>query len=97
MAERIEESSRAGRGRRKRIGDILIAAKLITPKQMKEALRNQSISGERLGKILVDMGFLSEKDLARALSKQLGFPRIDLDKAEIPEETHSLLSLNYMI
>jgi hypothetical protein len=61
-----------------RIGDLLVKAGVITDRQLKAALAEQSQWGGKLGDILVRMEFLTEEVLVRALSKQSGIPRADL-------------------
>jgi type IV pilus assembly protein PilB len=83
--------------RRKKIGDILVDAGLITKDQMMKALQRQSMTGERLGKLLVDLKFLSEENLVGALSKQLGIPSVDMNKISVPDELMALLPLNFLM
>jgi|GEM_PF-2470610 len=83
--------------KRKKIGYILLAAGLVDRKQMEDALRKQAVSGGRLGDILVEMGALSEENLARALSKQLGLPYMKLDKISVPQDLLGLLSGKFLL
>jgi Type II secretion system (T2SS), protein E, N-terminal domain len=62
-----------------RIGDLLVKAGVITDAQLKAALAEQGQWGGKLGDILVRMEFLTEEVLVRALSKQSGIPRADLN------------------
>src|SRR5437762_9471324 len=62
-----------------RIGDLLVKAGVITDLQLKAALAEQSQWGGKLGDILVRMEFVTEEVLVRALSKQTGIPRADLN------------------
>jgi len=67
-----------------RLGELLIEEKLLTPSQLEEGLRNQVLYGGRLGTNLLELGFLKEEDIARALSKKLGVPTLgpnELDNA----------------
>lgn len=57
-----------------RLGDLLVQEGLITELQLDQALRNQQIFGGRLGTNLVELGFVSETQVAALLSKQLGLP-----------------------
>src|SRR5207247_1611055 len=57
----------AGRPQRLRLGDILVAQKVISQEQLKLALDEQKRSGRRLGRVLVDMGFTAELNIALAL------------------------------
>ncbi len=57
-----------------RLGELLLAEKLIQPDQLEEALETQVVHGGRLGTNLVELGFLPEADLARMLGKQHTLP-----------------------
>ncbi len=58
------------------LSKILLDLHLITPEKLEIALKEQSSSDRanhrRLGEILVNLGFVSEEDMIRALSAQLG-------------------------
>jgi CheY-like chemotaxis protein len=58
---------------KKRFGEILVEAGVISEVALHQALDRQQITGWRLGKILEAMGVIAEKDIAVALSKQYGF------------------------
>lgn len=57
-----------------RLGEMLLAEKLVQPGQLEEALETQVVHGGRLGTNLVELGFLQEPDLARMLGKQHSLP-----------------------
>jgi len=61
-----------------RLGDILVARKLITEEKIEEALKLQDRLGKRMGRILIDKGWVEENDVLRALSEQLGVPFVRL-------------------
>lgn len=52
-----------------RLGDLLVAAKLVTPEQIDEALALQVTDGRRLGEILVAGGALTQAALERFLHR----------------------------
>lgn len=58
---------------KKKFGEILVEAGVITEVALRQALDRQLITGWRLGKVLEAMGVIAEKDIAVALSKQYGF------------------------
>jgi hypothetical protein len=64
-AERKNDS-----GPRTALGTLLIEEGVIDSDQLEEALRLGAESGERLGEVLVRMGWASEEDLARILAHQ---------------------------
>lgn len=57
-----------------KLGEILIARGLVTPEQVEDALFSQRQFGGRLGTNLIEMGAISDEDLARCLSEQLHVP-----------------------
>ena len=67
-----------------RLGDLLVRAGVLDELKLKAALAEQQRWGGRLGRILVDMNFVSEDLLTKALSKQLGFPRATFSEMNIP-------------
>ncbi len=71
---------------RKKIGECLIQAGLITEEDLRGALSEHKRTGERLGVVLVRMNLATEKQIAKALAFQLGFPYISLvDNPPDPE------------
>ncbi len=64
------------------LGNLLVAAAIVTQDQIDAALAEQAGSGKPLGRVLVERGQLSEVDLARALAAELGLEFVDL--AEYP-------------
>ncbi len=61
-----------------RIGDLLVQQGLISPEQLRDALRTQGQKGGKLGSILVELGYISAKNLLEFLGKQHGVPGADL-------------------
>ena len=57
---------------RKRIGESLIRAGLISEQDLQVALAEHKARGERLGAVLVRLDLVSERQVARALAHQLG-------------------------
>ena len=64
--------------KRVRLGDLLLEKKLISERQLAEALEEQRASGRKLGRVLVDIGAISEADLHGALSAALDIPYVEL-------------------
>jgi type IV pilus assembly protein PilB len=63
---------------RKRLGEIAVEMKLVTEEQLSEAVRSRSGTSKRLGQWLVANTGLSEPDLLKALSRQMGIPCVSL-------------------
>ena len=74
---------------RKKIGECLIQAGLITEEDLGTALTEHKRTGERLGVVLVRMNLATEKQIAKALAFQLGFPYINL--AENPPDPSAVV------
>jgi general secretion pathway protein E len=62
-----------------RLGEMLIERRQITQEDLDRALEIQRERGDKLGKILVDLGFIAMRDVLAALSEQLGVPLAALD------------------
>ncbi|MFZ5444987.1 MAG: hypothetical protein ACOZQL_33665 [Myxococcota bacterium] len=57
-----------------RLGELLLEERLISAEQLEEALETQVVHGGRLGTNLVELGFVKEAELARALGRQHNLP-----------------------
>ena len=66
-----------------KLGQLLLAANLITESQLQEALNLQRKEGGRLGSKLIKLGYITEEKLVSFLSKQYGVPSINLSDYEI--------------
>ena len=74
-----------------RLGEILIERKLITQDDLARALELQKERGDKIGKTLVDMGFVAMRDVLAALSDQLAVPLVSIDgPPTISTETEAL-------
>jgi len=67
-----------GRPERIRLGDILVAQKLISQEQLARALEEQKKTGRKLGRLLVEQGYVTDEQICEAISRQLGIPYINL-------------------
>jgi len=74
---------------RKKIGECLIQAGLITEDDLQAALAEHKRTGERLGSVLVRMNLATEKQITKALAYQLGFPYVSL--AEEPPDPAAII------
>jgi len=61
-----------------RLGDLLVAQKLISREQLRLGLEQQKRSGRRLGRVLLEMGFVSDEQISEAISRQLAIPFVNL-------------------
>ena len=58
------------------LGELLVNMGLLSHEEVKQALEAQKIEGKKLGKILIERGYLTESCLINTLSTQLGIPKI---------------------
>jgi len=68
---------------RKRLGDVLVESGLITADQLKAALaaqRGDEGPRRRLGQVVTDLGFATEREVAECLANLLGLEMVDLSK-----------------
>jgi hypothetical protein len=64
---------------RRKLGELLVRAGILEPKDVTAALREQLRWGGPLGRILIDMKLVTEDVLVQALSAQLGIGAVALD------------------
>ena len=69
--------------RRRKLGEFLIEAELLTQAQLARALEECASTGKRLGEVLIVLNFVSEYDLTRCLSNTLGFRFVDLTQENL--------------
>ena len=73
------------------IGEILLSHNAITIDQVKHALEVQRQSKGRLGRVLVEMGAVTERQLARAIAQQWGLPYTELSEDGVNPEAARLI------
>ena len=78
-----------------RIGDMLVAGGEITEDQLQAALADQKESGRKLGRILIDKGYIDEDRFLEFLSEQFGIPFVDLKHFNIQPELVARLPETY--
>ena len=100
-------ASERRQGSLSRLGDRLVAEKLITTEQLQRALSEQKGSADKLGTILVRLSFITEDSLVSFLSKQYSIPAITVAQVDpdpdvlklVPEQIakkHSVLPIKRM-
>ena len=77
--------------RKKRLGDLLIDAGVITSEQLSQALDKQKQTRQKLGATLMEMDFTTEEEIAQALKEQLGMDFVDLRTVRVPPDVISLI------
>jgi type IV pilus assembly protein PilB len=73
------------------LGELLIQEKLLDSEQLKSALDFHKKNDVGIGSAIVSLGYLSEEEMAQALSRQLGYPYINLDQFEVYPDVISLI------
>ncbi|HLG99959.1 MAG TPA: type II secretion system ATPase GspE [Bryobacteraceae bacterium] len=74
-----------------RLGEILIERKLITAEDLERALELQKERGDKIGKTLVDMGFIAMRDVLAALAEQWDVPLVTIEgPPAVSPETEAL-------
>ncbi|WP_437880147.1 GspE/PulE family protein [Pseudomonas sp. LRF_L74] len=72
--------------RKMRLGDLLTKAGLINEAQLQVALQEQKRTGSKLGRTVIDLGFVEELRLLTTLSEQLKIPFIELKHFKFDSE-----------
>jgi type IV pilus assembly protein PilB len=76
------------------LGELLIREKLINSDQLKTALDYEKKNKVSIGSALVTLGHISEEEMAQALSRQLGYPYIDLSQFEVYPDVINLIPVD---
>lgn len=74
------------RPKRIRLGDLLVEHKLISEGQLTSALDEQKKSGHKLGRVLIENGYVKEEEVLNLLSRQLNVPYVDLSTFQFKPE-----------
>ena len=79
------------RGNRRRfLGEMLVAQGIISPEQLQEVLELQKTEkGTRIGRLLVELGYVTELQLADLIADQLRLPSADLATIEFSQDAIS--------
>ncbi len=77
------------------IGEVLLQDKVITEEQLDYALKVQKSRGKRLGDMLIELGYVKEDEIAKALGKRLKVDYADLSKFKIKLNALDLLTKTY--
>jgi len=65
------------------LGELLLKEKLLNSEQLESVLEFQKNNEVPTGTAVVSLGYVSEEEMAQALSRQLGYPYINLDQFEV--------------
>lgn len=78
----------------KKIGELLTQEKIITPEQLDRALEDQRQSGERVGSILIRLGYINEDTLVDFLARQFNVPQVNIGKLITPKDVIGLIPID---
>ncbi len=76
------------------LGELLIREKVINQDQLKTASDYEKKNKVSIGNALVTLGHISEEEMAQALSRQLGYPYIDLSQFEVYPDVINLIPVD---
>jgi type IV pilus assembly protein PilB len=79
---------------RKRLGEILLEAGMITEDQLEKALIEQKSSKKSLGQILIDSEFVTEQSIKAALELQFGISYVNIKSVTFTPELVELVPEN---
>lgn len=79
---------RIGYGRKKRLGELLLDAGVITEGQISHALEAQrgAMQGQKLGAVLINLGYITDQQIVKALTEQLGYEEVSLGRVRVGED-----------
>ncbi|MFN8670976.1 MAG: ATPase, T2SS/T4P/T4SS family [Candidatus Sericytochromatia bacterium] len=79
---------------RKRLGELLVEACMITDDQLKQCLEEQARTNESLGQILIKNGFVTESNIKDALELQYGINYVNPKHVNITPEVLAMVPEN---
>ena len=68
------------------LGSLLVEEGFITARQLDKAMEKAESSGDNLQKVLISMGFVTEKDVVETLGAKMGVDFVDLDNMNLDPE-----------
>ena len=76
---------------RQRLTALLVQNHVLTQAKLDEAIRIQKEKKERIGDILVNLGYISRENLLEVMSAELGIPAVHLSRYKVQPEVLSLV------
>ena len=74
------------------IGQLLVDENIITAEQLASALEEQKKTRKRIGEVIADLGYASERDILRTLAQRLGVEYVDSPLFIVELDTVKLIS-----
>jgi len=78
------------------IGAEFVKRKFITQEQLDEGLIYHQRKNMRLGKALIELGYITEDDLVRVIADQLGIEHVNFDTLEVTDELLNAIPKEYI-
>ena len=73
------------------LGQLLVEGRILTEEQLHRALELKGTTGQRLGELVVELGYTTERAIAVALAEQYELEYVDLDTAQLDKTAIALL------
>ena len=73
------------------LGELLVREQMLNKTQLKTAVDFQHKNEVPIGSAIVSLGYLSEEEMAQTLSREFGYPFIDLDQFEVYPDVLDLI------
>jgi len=73
------------------LGERLIQKGILNPAKLKDAIEKQQLSGRMLGEILTELDYVSEEQIAQALSEQISIPYVDITRQKVNKDVIDLV------
>ena len=74
--------------RRDQVGELLQKWGIVDKQQLAEAKKMSDGTREKIGEVLVKLGYATENDVAKALASQLGMEYVDLDQPDVIDKSY---------
>ena len=73
------------------IGQLFVDAGLIDQSKLEDCLKEQKVSGGRIGSILIEKGLITHDDFAKILCQHTGIAAVNLDTFDIQQDAAKIL------
>ncbi len=81
----------------KKLGELLMEEGILGKEKLEEALRQQQGSGEMLGEVLIRLGIVTERDIAKTVATQFALPYLAVSQYFIPKDVLKVLPLQTLV
>jgi type IV pilus assembly protein PilB len=78
----------------KKIGELLVEEGLLSLEQLNRALEEQQRTGDRIGSVLIKLGFIGENTLLEFIARQFRMPQVDISKLAISQQVVGLIPID---